>query len=149
MSRKDQIVGISLRLRDAHRDVGALLADWGLVVGRAWVAGTPRETPRGNPLEGVYADSYAYARLPILDDSDLSDCLVSILDDMASYAESLVEFVDSGGFAELFVQWHFESNSGDVLDWKLLERLASHRLSLSLDIYPEQRTGSEETDDEA
>lgn len=130
------ISGISLRLHDPARDVGTLLERWGFGVGRSWVAGAPRTTPAGTPLEGVWPDSYAYSSLPT-EGTTLAHRLRLILKMVEPVADELAAFVDSGGAAELFVGWHFQRNSGDMLDWELMRRLADCRLSLSLDIYPE------------
>jgi hypothetical protein len=130
------ISGISLRLRHPDRDVGALLRQWGLDVGRSWVAGMRRTTPAGTLLGGAWPESYAYARLPA-DGTTLAHRLRRILKTFEPIAADMAAFVESGGIAELFVGWHFERNSGDVLDWELMRGLADCRLSLSLDIYPE------------
>ncbi|MET1111369.1 MAG: hypothetical protein ABWX67_07585 [Allosphingosinicella sp.] len=127
------------------RDLGALLEKWGFEVGRAWVAGQPRTTPEGTRLEGVWPDSYAYARLPA-DGTTLAHRLRLLLPTVEAVAPELVALVESGGAAELFVGWHFQRNSGDMLDWALMRRLADCRLSLSLDIYPE-REPEEHSDD--
>jgi len=139
------ISGISLRLHHPDRDVGPLLEEWGFEVGRSWVAGQPRATPAGTRLEGVWPDSYAYARLPA-EGTTLAHRLRLILPMVEPVARELVAFVESGGAAELFVGWHFQRNSGDRLDWELMRRLADCRLSLSLDIYPEREAG-EPSDD--
>lgn len=130
------ISGISLRLRHPGRDVGGLLADWGLEVGRSWIAGQPRATPGGTSLEGVWPDSYAYSPLPA-EGTTLAHRLRLILARLEPLAGELAAFVEDGGTCELFVGWHFQRNSGDMLDWPLMRRLADCRLSLSLDIYPE------------
>jgi hypothetical protein len=130
------ISGISLRLRHPDRDVGPLLEKWGFEVGRSWVAGQPRTTPAGIALGGVWPDSYAYSSLPA-EGTTLAHRLRLILATVEPMARELVAFADSGGAAELFVGWHFQRNSGDMLDWELMRRLADCRLSLSLDIYPE------------
>ena len=133
---KYYISGISLRLWHAKEDVGLLLERWGLDVGRSWRAGEPRSTPSGNPLGGVWPDSYAYARLPA-EGETLKQRLRSALQLIEPFANEIAAFADSGGRCELFVGWHFENNSGDVLGWKLLGKLSDFRLDLSLDIYPE------------
>ena len=130
------ISGISLRLRHPDRDVGALLGNWGFEVGRSWVAGTPRTTPDGVALGGFWPDSYAYSRFPT-EGTTLAHRLRLILKTLDPIADEMAAFVESGGSAELFVGWHFERNSGDLLDWELMRRLSDCRLSLSLDIYPE------------
>lgn len=139
------ISGISLRLRHSEGDVGRLLENWGLEVGRAWIAGRPRTTPGGTPLEGVWPDSYAYSPLPA-EGTTLAHRLRLILARLEPLADELVAFAEAGGTCELFVGWHFQRNSGDMLDWELLRRLADCRLSLSLDIYPE--AGPEESADD-
>jgi hypothetical protein len=130
------ISGISLRLRHPSRDVGALLEQWGFEVGRSWVAGTPRATPAGTPLGGLWPESYAYSCLPV-DGTTLAHRLRRILKALEPVAADMAAFVESGGIAELFVGWHFERNSGDMLDWELMRGLSECRLSLSLDIYPD------------
>jgi hypothetical protein len=130
------ISGISIRLRHPDRDVGALLEQWGFEVGLSWVAGTPRTTPNGQPLGGDWPESYAYSRFPD-EGTTLAHRLRLILKTVEPVAEKIAAFVELGGTAELFVGWHFERNSGDLLDWELLRRLADCRLSLSLDIYPD------------
>jgi hypothetical protein len=130
------ISGISLRLRHPDRDVSALLKEWGLEVGPSWVAGTPRTTPTGRPLGGDWPESYAASRLPA-DGTTLAHRLRKILTRLEPIAQKMAAFVEDGGTAELFIGWHFERNSGDLLDWELLRGLADCRVSLSLDIYPD------------
>ena len=138
------VSGISLRLRHSERDVGALLERWGFEVGRSWVAGTARTTPAGRPLEGFWPDSYAYSSMPA-EGTTLAHRLLKILTKLEPVCEEIAAFVEDGGTAQLFVGWHFERNSGDVLDWDLMRRLAECRVSLSLDIYPEPEV--EESDE--
>jgi hypothetical protein len=130
------ISGISLRLRHAESDVGTLLEHWGLDVRGSWRAGEPRTTPRGNLLTGVWPESYAYSRLPVRGET-LNQRFDSAIKLIEPFASELTAFADSGGRCELFVGWHFETNSGDELGWELLGKLFDLRLDLSLDIYPE------------
>lgn len=140
------ISGISLRLRHPDKDVGALLEQWGFEVGLSWIAGTPRTTPKGTPLGGLWPHSYAYSRFPGRG-TTLAHRLRLILKTVEPAAEKMAAFVESGGTAELFIGWHFERNSGDLLDWELLRGLADCRLSLALDIYPDAGLDPEEFPD--
>ena len=132
---KDHVSAISLRLRHPQRDVRDLLEGWGLDAGGSWVAGEKRTTPKGAPLEGVWPDSYAFARLPS-EGARLSQCLNRVLAVLEPFSNELAAFVQAGGRAELFVGWHFDANSGDVLESSLLRRLSDCGLDLSLDVYP-------------
>ncbi len=130
------VSSISLRLRHPNANVGELLKKWGFSVGRAWVAGDKRTTGRGKPLDGIWPDSYAYADLEFPEGLRLSASLSHVIEGLAEVRSEIATFVEEGGYAELFVGWIFEGNSGDQLDWKLLDSLANIRLALSLDIYP-------------
>lgn len=88
-------------------------------------------------MKGVWPDSYAYAELVLGAAGSLSDLLARILDDLRPVKAALQAFADEGGSAELFVSWHFIANSGDTLDWQLMQQLSECRLGLALDIYPE------------
>jgi hypothetical protein len=136
VARWDQVSRISLRLRHPVRDVGVLLENWGFEVGRSWNGGKPRTTPRGDPLAGVWPHSYAYTRLGV-HGATLAECLDRGLEMVEPFSAELTEFVDAGGNAELFVGWHFERNSGDIIGWEMLQRLSRCKLALSLDVYPE------------
>jgi len=55
---------------------------------------------------------------------------------LAAHREFLRDFSASGGNAEFFIGWFFpEGNSGDVLDWRLLQPITDMRIALSFDIY--------------
>ena len=141
-----EVTGISLRLRHPQpRDLGEILRRWGYEVDREWRAGEPHQAPGGRPLEGVRPDSYAYIRLALQASGTLSAALDLILDELQSVGPELQAFAEDGGSAELFVHWCFNANSGDTLDWQLLQRLSESRLDLALDIYPErEREGTVE-----
>lgn len=105
---------------------------------RSLAAGEPRATPRGEPLEGVNAESFWTARLADggSDDQSLDGALEAVVDDLAERSDFLADFAESGGRLELFIGWFFDaSNSGDVLGHRLLAKAAALRLDLSFDVY--------------
>ena len=136
---RSEVAAISLRLRHAEaRNLGEMLRQWGHEPGHAWQAGEPCRAPNGRPLPGTNRDSYAYARLTLPPSGSLSATLRHILATLGPIQTELAAFVHEGGRAELFTAWHFNANSGDTLDWTLMQRLAEYRLNLALDIYPAQ-----------
>lgn len=139
----DHVSDISLRLRHPTQDVGGILEGWGFEVGRSWVAGTARFTPKGTALKGIWPDSYAYVKLETAGIS-LAEHLRSSLAIVEPFGDQIAAFSSKDGRAELFVGWFFERNSGELVDWQLMERLSRCRLSLSLDIYPEPQRQIEE-----
>jgi hypothetical protein len=89
-------------------------------------------------LEGVQRESYWTANVAhgSSQDFDLAGVLEACIDKLNPHREFLLDFSASGGSAEFFIGWFFpEGNSGDVLDWRLLQRLADIRITLSFDIY--------------
>jgi hypothetical protein len=138
-------------LRVSHpeaRDLGTLLHGWGFEVRRKWQTGDPRQTPKGDALEGVRTSSYAYVEVELPARGDVAEALGLILDRLERAKAEAQEFANDGGRVELFVQWHFDGNSGGTFDWQLLQRLSDHRIDLSLDIYPEGEWLTSEPEEE-
>ena len=135
---RSEVTGISLRLSHPQpRELGEMLRGWGHSVGHEWRAGDPRVTRKGKTVEGVQPTSYAYTNLVRRVPDTLSAALKRIIDELQPIESELQAFTSDGGRAELFVHWHFNDNSGDTLDWRLLQKLSESRLDLALDIYPD------------
>jgi hypothetical protein len=111
-----------------------LLREWGLEGAHGWQTGEPKRTPKGHVLSGTRANSYAYADLPLPATGTVGKALEPVLDRLDPAKGDLRALADDGGRAELFVQWHFDGNSGETFDWVLLRRLSELRIDLSLDI---------------
>ena len=109
-----------------------------------WIAGESRVTPTGRPLEGVRRDSYWYSRLSGGQSSKtqtLSRALGQVVEELEPKRQVLLDFVDDGGEAELFIGWFFdEGNSGDVFPHQLLRQLADLCLDVAFDVYPTAQT---------
>jgi len=126
---------ISLRVRHPSLDPAEITSALGLNPSRSWRAGEARTTPKGNPLEGRYSDSYwvvklAKGRWP------LAAVINELLDQLAPHQALFQQIRAEGGTVEFFVGWFFERNSGDVFDCDLLARMADLKINLSLDVYP-------------
>lgn len=135
---RSEVTGISLRLwHPQPRELGEMLRGWGHSVGHEWRAGDPRLTPKGKAPGGVRPTSYAYTTLVLRVPDTLGAVLKRIVDELEPIKSELQAFTNDGGHAELFVHWHFHDNSGDTLDWQLLQKLSESRLDLALDIYPD------------
>jgi len=105
---------------------------------RAWQAGTPRRTPAGAPLEGIYKESFWYTplvggRWP---DRTLDSAIAYLLTDLVSRRAVFQLFRKEGGRVELFIGWFFERQSGDVLSYKTLALAGDLGIDLSFDVYP-------------
>jgi hypothetical protein len=134
----DYRYSFSLRLRHPSREPQTATNVLGLTPSRIWRAGDARTTPQGDPLEGVYKDSYWTATVAEgrSQEIDLPTAIGNVVERLWPNRQFLIDFVDSGGIAEFFIGWFFdEGNFGDVFDWRLFERLAQMRINLSFDVY--------------
>jgi hypothetical protein len=130
---------ISLRIRHPTRSLDDLGVELNLTPSRVSQAGAPRTSLRGAPLSGVYAENFWTASIleGALTDRDLAAAITVVLDQLSPKMDFLLGLVASGGRSELFIGWFFDDgNSGDVLDHKLLGRLAEFKIDLSFDVYP-------------
>ncbi len=132
----------SIRLRVTHptMDLDAVTDALGRSPEVIWKLGEPRRTPKGTPLPGIYKTGFWTARL--LDGAstrqDLGSALETALDLVAAGSSLFSEIAATGGSAEFFIGWFFdEGSSGDVLDHRLLAKLARMSINLSFDVYPE------------
>src|SRR5436190_19494451 len=131
---------ISLRIFHATRTLNDVTDTLGIEPTHRAVAGAPRMTLGGRALRGVNRQSYWTASLwnGNFKDQPLCDALAATLDRLEPHREFLVDLVASGARAEFFIGWFFdEGNSGDAIDHALLARLASFRIDLHFDVYPD------------
>lgn len=108
---------------------------------RQWFAGEPRATPKGNPLEGVYTESYWCADITGDDPVNAQDtCLEDALAEAISKLQSALPFLksvrDASGRVEFFVGLYGRWNFGFEFAPDLLEKLSQLGIALSLDVYP-------------
>ena len=136
----DYRYSISLRIRHPQADLSEASEVFSLEPSNAWTAGDRRRTPTGAALDGFRSDSFWTARLS--DGQSASRSLPAALSEAVQRLQIGAAFLDrlaaSGGRSELFVGWFFDQgNSGDVLGFEFLGRLAALKLDVSFDVYSE------------
>lgn len=136
-NRKHYRFGITLRLFHPDADPDDITNALGIRPKRAWRAGEPRSTPIGQPLPGLYRETYWYK--DVGKGEYRNGSLVAALSDLAEtykpFERFFKSFRGSGGRIEFFVHWIFYHNSGDVFDFGLLGKLADLGIDLSFDVY--------------
>jgi hypothetical protein len=114
-------------------DVVPLCQKIGLLPKRAWIAGQPRTTPKGRPLEGIHEDSYCYCELPFENAVYLEDALNMAVDLLIPHLADLNDFCDDGGRISLFISLEKGAFQGAVLPPTLLATLGSLRVVMEID----------------
>lgn len=109
---------------------------------RICVAGQPRVTPTGTPLNGVYPDNFYVGQVIERDefdapefDRDLQACIQLGLNRLEPSLDGIRRLRDAGARLELFVGWIVRGNGGVELEPVLLGRLSDLGITLSLDVY--------------
>lgn len=102
----------------------------GLLPSRSVEPGEPR-------LPGVSEGTYWTSTLckGAWPPTSLSEAIAASLDQLSPIRQFLHQLRSEGGSAELFIGWFFESQSGDIFDYRLLARAADLAIDLSFDIY--------------
>ena len=126
---------LALRLRHPIIDPAEITRELALDPEHNWKAGQPRFTPRGDPLPGVYRNSYWISPIIVNQDSTLSHSIADALKLLKPHKSFLEAFRRSGGSIGYFIGWFSERNSGALLDWALLKSLSELQIDLELDFY--------------
>ena len=126
-------VFISLRLSHPVADVTELCKKLGLTPDRAWLAGQSRQTPKGVPLKGVYAESYCTCSLPIDRATYLEEGLQLAVAVLKPHVVALVKFSKTGGRVSFFISLEKGAFRGAELSPTLLTELADLHVSLAID----------------
>jgi hypothetical protein len=96
---------ISLRITHPSESLEGMTAELGVAPLRTWAVGAPRTTPRGQPLKGIYRESYWTAQLAdgVSADRDLAAALTGVLDKLSAKKDFLTNLTNSGGRLEFFI----------------------------------------------
>ena len=133
---------LSFRATHPFVDLSELCHELDVTPLRIWKAGDRRRTPKGDPLDGVYTQSYCTLTLDHLRNMQLAHAIAVFLVRARSIKPLLARLSESGAEFNLFVGWFTEGNSGARLRWELLRDLAELQISLDLDVYGDDHSPS-------
>jgi hypothetical protein len=127
---------ISLRFRHPRRELSGCSSEFGLMPTRQWSAGQGRTSPRGEPLKGLWDESYWTTSLEIEPDEAIEIALARIAQWLSHHAPFLSTHSISGGSTGLFIGFFLEGfNSGFSLEPSLLAQYTSLGVALEFDLY--------------
>ena len=114
-----------------------------------WKAGTPRRTPKGTPLEGVYKNSYCSFDVAKGDDGELAACLRTAVGRLEKHAAFLRQVRSEGGEIMFYVFLYPNGDTGETLDVDLLSRMAGMGIELGVNVYDDRHSATEPASDSA
>lgn len=132
---------ISLRITHPSFDPELATKQLGLEPSRSWKAGNPRTALNGNPLEGVYPESYWTARLlgeqPVpSEDRDLESGLFDEATRLEAHIPFFERITSEGGRVELFIGIFGSRNFGFYVHRDLIQKISVLFIELAFDVYP-------------
>lgn len=127
---------ISLRLVHPSADLSSCSEELGLQPFRLCRSGEPRTTPRGNPLKGLWHDSYWTSSLDVSTCNGLEDALMEVARRLTEHQRFFARHTESGGAASLFIGFFLDRlNTGLSLTPELLAKYSSLGVALEFDLY--------------
>ena len=132
----EQAFTISFRVRHPVYPHHVIVQSLDMAPKFAHTVGAPRMTPRGEPLDGVYKETYCSFSLIDRQNGWFTDGVNQALPSLASHREFLRSISDTGGCAELYVGVFVDGDTtGFTMDIEMMAALADLRVQLSAEFY--------------
>lgn len=145
MSRTNFKFKIALRIFHPSINPDQITQKLSLRPSHTYMAGSARNTPKGNPLPGTNKNSMWFFEIGEKSEGEsgtLSDMIREMNEKLWPARDFFCGLQDSGGKIEYFIGWFSGLNSGETLDWALLQKCSDLRIDLSLDVYGGVKPGS-------
>jgi hypothetical protein len=126
----------SLRVFGGNVEHQAICEALGVTPKWLYRAGTPRVSPTGKLLGGVYASDYCAIDLAIGSDLSLPDFIDQQVRALLIHKELFEKIKKSSGRIEIFIGWFGDGNFGETFQADTLMCIGDLGVDLSLDIYP-------------
>lgn len=131
---------VSLRIIHPNIDPAVITQALGLQPKRTWTRGQPRQTPTGQPLEGIYRDSYWYHAYDTPDDEQCAAFIHSAAMALQQHGDFFHRLRSEGADTQFFVGLFSSGNFGETFEHDLLGILSDLKIDLGFDIYPDDTT---------
>lgn len=127
---------VSIRFQHPNKELDFFSSLLGFPCFRSWTAGSPRQTPTGEPLAGTYNESYWVSRLDFVSQDGFAEQLAVVMDRLVTARKHLQAFRLSGGKIEIYLQLPGSVNNGDTIDSMLLKTMGELGIDLLIEVFP-------------
>ncbi|CBL45180.1 Hypothetical protein HDN1F_15970 [gamma proteobacterium HdN1] len=128
---------VSLRIKHPTHTHHSIIKSIGMVPKFSYSVGSPRATPKGRPLEGVYKHSYCSFTLLEKQEGYFVDGIKKMFVFLEPHKEYFRLLTCEGGKAELFVGIFADGTVGFGLGVEEMRVLSGLSLELSVEVYNE------------
>jgi len=136
---EDEAAHFDVRLLIIHPsiDPGLITTTLGLTPHLSWRAGTPRATPAGTPLPGLYRDTRWGYSYPVRGNRLFSDEIEKMIDRLEPHARFLAEIVEGTGSVNLIIHLPGKVNVAGEITWRQMARLSELRTDFGIEVFPD------------
>lgn len=128
---------VLVRFWHPTRDLAFLSSLLSMPCFRSWTAGSSRETPLGDQLNGTYSDSYWTSQLEFPGEAGFREKLVLAIDRLMRVKKNIHEFKSSGGKIEIYLQLTGSINNGDTIESALIKTMGELGVDLLIEVFPD------------
>ena len=127
---------VLIRFWHPKRDLTFLSSLLSMQCFRSWTAGSSRETPLGDKLDGTYSESYWVSQLEFPGELGFREKLVFAIDRLRRVKKDIHEFNSSGGRIEIYLQLSGAINNGDTIENELMKTMGELGVDLLIEVFP-------------
>ncbi|MDD2816775.1 MAG: DUF4279 domain-containing protein [Thiotrichaceae bacterium] len=107
--------------------------------------GDRRSTPRGNPLKGLWKDSWWTWNNRYRGNRAFFNSVDELLDRLEPHRAFLLDLVSSGGTISLILHIPGKYNIGNVLNFQSMEKMVNLKIVLGIEVFPDMTDRGGET----
>ena len=125
---------VSLQVRHPDIDPAMVCAALSMEPSHSWKAGTPRVTPRGEPLGGTRRESYCSFNIAQGSDGEVAACLAATVKRLTKHRKFLNNLKATGGSVMFYVYWYPHGDTGETFNADLLAKMGRLGIDLGLNV---------------
>jgi hypothetical protein len=100
------------------------------------VAGTPRKTPTGEPLPGVYRESFWTSGQEFSIKQGFVKSFMQCVEQLIHCKNNVLSIVQSGGRSTIYIQLTGSMNNGGTIKSETLKTLGELGVDLEIEVFP-------------
>lgn len=109
------------------------------------MAGKPKISPKGDPIPGIWEQSWWKHIFDYEGDRDFFDEIERLLDRFVSHKDFFHKINKEGGYSEIYLELPGEPNQGSSAKPSILKLMAELGLHLGIEVFPKMKPRSSNT----
>jgi len=127
---------VCLRFYHPTQNLDFLTSTFELPYLNSWVAGTPRKTPKGEPLPGIYRESIWTSEQEYSIKEGFAGALMQCIKQLIQYKNIVEDIIQSGGKSSICIALTGAKNNGGTIKFETLKILGELGVDLDIEVFP-------------